>query len=118
MAYFKIDGHDYSNCVCELKINKKHNYNSLLNAAGEAVVDYINVKREIEVGIIPLSDTKMAELQADLEKFNVKISYLDAKTKALVNNVNCILPEDNVEYYTIQSGNVLFKQFNLKFIEL
>lgn len=118
MAYFKIGSHDYSNSVCELKISKKHNYNSQTNAAGNTVVDYINQKREIEVGIIPLSDSAMAALQADIDNFNVKISYLEPKTKTLVSGVDCIIPENNVEYYTIQVGKTLFKQFNLKFIEL
>lgn len=118
MAYFKIGSNDYSKYVCELKVRKKHNYSSQTNAAGNSVVDYINQKREIEVGIIPLSDSDMAKLQADIDSFNVKISYLEPKTKSLVTNVNCIIPENNVEYYTIQTGKTIFKQFNLKFIEL
>ena len=79
MSYFKIGEHDYSNCVCELKVKSAVNYNAQANAAGDTVVDKINSKREIEVGIIP---------------------------------------SEEVEYYTIQSGNTSFKEFNLNFQEL
>ena len=60
MAYFKIDDVDFSTYVNELKINKSSVYNSQTNAAGDTVVDYINAKREIEVGIIPLTSAAMA----------------------------------------------------------
>lgn len=62
MAYFKINGVDYSMYVKELKINKNVNYNAQTNAAGNTVVDFINAKRTIEVGIIPLNDSVMAQL--------------------------------------------------------
>ena len=118
MSYFKIGEHDYSNCVCELKVKSAVNYNAQTNAAGDTVVDKINSKREIEVGIIPLSDEAMANLLADIDAFNVSISFLNPRTKALEEGVNCIIPSDEVEYYTIQSGNTSFKEFSLKIQEL
>lgn len=117
MAYFKINDTDYSMYVNSLKVNKQANYNSQTNAAGNSVVDYINSKREIEVGIIPLDDAAMAKLQADIDAFNVSISFLNPKTKAL-ETINCIIPEDNVDYYTIRADKTSFKAFTLKFIEL
>jgi hypothetical protein len=118
MAYFKIGTTDFSAFVSELKVNKAHNYNAQTNAAGDTVVDYINQKREIEVGIIPLTSTQMATLQAAIDNFNVSISYRDPKTNSLATNVNCIIPSNDVEYYTIQTNKVLYKGCSLKFQEL
>lgn len=118
MAYFKIGEKDYSNIVNALKVNKSANYNAQTNAAGDTVVDFINHKREIEVGIIPLNDTDMALLQADLDAFNVSISYRNPQTNIVEENINCIIPDTEIEYYTIQVGKVLYNGMTLTFIEL
>ena len=118
MSYFKINDTDYSKYVNGLKVNKTAVYNAQTNAAGNTVVDYINAKREIEVGIIPLDDTAMAQLQTAIDAFNVSISFRNPKTNALEENVNCIIPENNIEYYTIQVNKVMYKAFTLKIIEL
>ena len=118
MAYFMIDGRNYSMFVNELNVSKEANYNAQTNAAGNTVVDFINFKREIEVGIIPLDGYIMATLQQDIDKFNVSISFRNPLTGVLEENVNCIIPSNEVEYYTIQVGKVLFNAFKLKFIEL
>lgn len=118
MAYFKIGNTDYSMYVNELKVGKAANYNAQTNAAGDTVVDYINHKRTIEVGIIPLDDVIMAQLQEDIDAFNVLISFRNPHTNALEENVNCIIPESEVEYYTIQVGKVMFNAFTLTFTEL
>lgn len=118
MAYFKIGDNDYSMYVNELNVSKEANYNAQTNAAGDTVVDYINHKRVIEVGIIPLSDDVMAQLQTDLDAFNVSISFRNPQTNLLEEGVNCIIPESSVEYYTIQAGKVLYKEFQLEFTEL
>lgn len=118
MAYFKIGDNDYSMYVNELNVSKEANYNAQMNAAGDTVVDYINHKRVIEVGIIPLSDDVMAQLQTDLDAFNVSISFRNPQTNLLEEGVNCIIPESSVEYYTIQAGKVLYKEFQLEFTEL
>jgi hypothetical protein len=104
--------------VNELKITKTANYNAQTNAAGNTVVDYINSKRTIEVGIIPLNDAAMKALQNAINAFSVSISFRNPKTGALEENVACIIPEDTVEYYTIQAGKVLYNAFTLQFIEL
>ncbi|MBQ0088123.1 MAG: hypothetical protein KBT27_02185 [Prevotellaceae bacterium] len=118
MAYFKIGTTDFSSYVNELKITKTSQYNAQTNAAGDTVVDYLNQKRKIEVGIIPLTSTQMATLQTAIDGFNVSISYRDPKTNTLVSNVNCIIPSNDVEYYTIQTNKVLYKGCNLTFSEL
>ena len=116
MAYFKIGKTDFSNIVNELKIDNTSNYNSQTNAAGDTVVDYINTKRIIEVGIIPLDDTDMAKLQTAINDFDVMISFRNPRTNAL-ETIFCIIPESGIEYYTIQANKVMYKAFKLKFIE-
>ena len=118
MNYFKIGSNDYSMYVNMLKVNKTAKYNAQTNAAGDTVVDYINSKRVFEVGIIPIDDTVMAKLQSDIDNFNVSISFRDPKTNALEANVNCIIPENGVDYYTIRADKVMYKAFTIKIIEL
>lgn len=117
MAYFKINNVDYSAYVNSLEIEKEANYNSQTNAAGDTVVDYINSKREVEVGIIPINDTIMAQLQTALDGFNLSVQFLNPETKQL-ETINCIIKKNKVEYYTIQAANVSFKEFKITFIEL
>ena len=118
MAYFKINDVDYSICEHALKVNTDSNYNSQTNAAGDTVVDYINRKRTIEVGIIPLDEAAAANLLNAIDGFNVSISFRNPKTQQLEEGVNCIIPSNEVDYYTIQAGKVKLNGFNLSFIEL
>ena len=118
MAYFKIDNTDFSMFVNSLKIDRSAVYNAQTNAAGNTVVDYINTKRTIEVGIIPLNSDAMAALQTAIDKFSVTLSFRNPKTEALEEGVAAIIPNSGVEYYTIQSGNVSFKALKLQFTEL
>ena len=101
MAYFKINGIDYSKIVNQLNISKEATYNAQTNAAGDTVVDLINHKRTIEVGIIPLDSEAMKNLLTAIDSFNVSISFLNPQTGTLEENVNCIIPESEIEYYTI-----------------
>lgn len=118
MSYFKINGIDFSKSVNALKIGKVANYTSQVNAAGDSVVDYINSKRTIEVGIIPLDAEAMANLQAALDGFSVTISLRNPQTNELEENIKCIIPSNNIEYYTIQVNKVMYKTFTIQFIEL
>lgn len=118
LAYFKIGENDYSAYCNQLSIKSAVNYNAQTNAAGNTVVDYINKKRVIEVGIIPLTGEAMAALQSDLSAFNVSISFQNPETNRLAENINCIIPENGVEYYTIQTDKVMLNAFTIEFIEL
>jgi hypothetical protein len=60
----------------------------------------------------------MVALQTAIDAFNVSLSFLNPRTGALEENVNCIIPEDAVEYYTIQAGKTMFNAFTIDFIEL
>lgn len=118
MAYFKIGNNDYSNCVNKLAITRTANYSAQTNASGNTVADYINEKRKIDVGIIPLDATTAKTLLEDIKQFNVKISFLNPYTNELEEQVNCIIPTNAIEYYTIQAGNIRLKEFSLSFTEL
>ena len=112
-----IGENDYSSICSELKIDRSVNYNSQMNAAGNTVVEYINAKRQIEVGIIPLDDAAMLSLLADIESFNVSLSFRNPRTNEL-ETINAIIPESGVEYYTIQINKVMYEAMTLTFIEL
>lgn len=118
MTYFKIGSRDYSAYTNALKVLTSARYNEQMNAAGDSVVDFINSKRTIEVGIIPLDDAMLQTLMTDIAAFNVKISFLNPNTKTLENNVSCKIPESEVSYYTIQVGNVKTQALKLSFQEL
>lgn len=118
MAYFKINNVDFSQYVNELKVKKSANYSAQTNAAGNTVVDYINSKRTIEVGIITIDEANAKSLLTACAAFNVSISYRDPATGTLVEGVNCIIPTTDVDYYTIQREKVILNDFKLKFTEL
>ena len=118
MSYFSINGVDYSMYVNSLKIHTSATYTSQTNAAGNTVVDYINTKRQISVGIIPLDDEAAASLLTAVDGFNVSISFLNPKTKEIETNVNCIIPKNDVDYFTIRADKTMGNGFNLKFTEV
>ena len=117
MAYFKINNTDYSPFVSSLKVSKAANYNAQTNAAGDTVVDYINHKKTVEVEIIALDDDVMKNIQGAIAQLAVSVEFLNPHTGAL-STINCIIPENEVEYYTIQANKVMFNAFTLTFIEL
>lgn len=118
MEYFKINNNDYSKYTNQLIVSTTHNYTGQVNAAGDTFVDYINQKRTLTVGIIPLTAEAMQNLQEDIKQFNVSISFRNPETNELVENINCIIPTNQVEYYTIQANKVMYKAFTLTIIEL
>lgn len=117
MEYLKINNTDFSAFVNELIVTKSVNYSAQTNAAGNTVVDYINSKRIVSVGFIPLSGEKLVELLAEINAFNVSLSFMNPQINAL-ETINCIVPESEINYYSIRVNGVLCKAFNVEFIEL
>ena len=117
MAYLKINDTDFSMYVNELKVKTGNNYTAQTNARGDTVVDYINNKRVIEAGVIPLEDKALKALLAAIDGFRVTLEYRDPRTGDL-RSLDCIVPDNTVEYYTIRVNNVSYKGFNLRFQEL
>jgi hypothetical protein len=118
MQYFKVNNKDISQYVSSLKIGKKSIYTSKTNAAGDTVVDYKNAKRTFQVGIIPLDSEAMTELMVKLNSMVCTISCRNPLTNIVEDNIRCILPDTEIEYYTIQVGKVMYKALTLTFIEL
>lgn len=117
MEYLKINGADFSHIVKALKVSNTANYNSQTNAAGNMIVDFINKKRVVEVGFIPLTDETMKQLLAAIEPFNITLSFRNPLSGEL-EEINCIIPSNDVDYYTIQIDKVMYNSIDLKFVEL
>lgn len=110
MAYLKINGHDYSQYVNKLLVDRKHKYTARESASGDLLVKPITVKRNIQVGVIPLSASTLKTLMADIANLEVTVTFLDPITNEL-STANCIIPVSSVEYYTIRADNVMTKAF-------
>ena len=111
--YLKINNNDYSMYCNMLKVSKQHNYKQLTTAAGNTLVKYINSKRVLDVGIIPLDDATMARLLNDVGQLEVTVAFRNPETNLIEENVKCIIPASAVEYYTIQANKVQYKAFNI-----
>lgn len=117
MSYFKIYEDDYSHCVSGLKVSTKTNYNAQTNAAGNTVVDKINNKKVVEVKIIPLDEVEAQRLLETLEQFKLSIAFRNPRNGSLT-RIECIIPDTDIEYYTIQVDKQMLKEFSLTFTEL
>ena len=117
MAYVKINNIDVSMYVSGLKVSKAANYSAQTNAAGNTVVDYINHKKTIELTFIAVNDEAMRTIYSLLEDIQITLDYRSPATGEL-ERINCILPSTELEYYTIQASNVMYKAFTLTFTEL
>lgn len=119
MAYFKINGNDYSMYVNKLTVAKQHNAVTREAATGLLLVKRKSTTRILEVGIIPLSADVMIRLQNDINKPNVKVSFIEPATNTLVENMSCMIPTNLVEYYTINAANgTQFRAFTLSIQEI
>lgn len=119
MAYFKINGTDYSMYVNKLLIDTKHKYTARENASGNLMVKYITKKHNIQVGIVPLDAAALRSLESALSggSFEKNITYLDPETNSL-KTIRCIIPVHSIEYYTIQAGKTMTKAFSFTCEEL
>ena len=117
MEYLKINGADFSQYVNELKIEKRENYNSQTNAAGNTVIDHINSKYVITVGFIPMGADAMKALLKEIGYFSISVFFLDPLTNT-IKMIRCIVPEHGIDYYTIQNNKVMYNTFTIEFVEL
>lgn len=116
--FFKINDNDYSMYVNKLQVGTTHHYQQKSSANGADKITYKYKRRVIEVGIIPLDDAAMMRLMNDIDKFRVSISFRDPLTNTITENMSCIIPNNIVEYYTIQVGKVKYKAFSLQLQEV
>lgn len=118
MEYLKIGETDFSNYVRQLTVSNTVNYAAQTNAAGNTVVDFINNKRTITVGIIPVNSEVMLDLLSAIGDFSVNLSFRNPNTNIIEENVLCIIPTKEIDYYTIQQNKVMYNELELQFIEL
>ena len=109
MSYLTINNVDVSNLVSGLKVG----YETLVsedsgrNANGDTVIDIINRKAKVYVTFRPM----------DSSNYVVNVSFLDPKTNQ-TKTIQAYTGTPEPEYYWIHENQVLYKSFNLNFIEL
>lgn len=119
MSYLSINGTDISNLVQGMKIG----YETLVadgsgrNANGDTVLDIINKKVKVYVTFRPMDEADMIKLMNAIEPYVVSVSFLDSKTNT-IKTAKCYTGTPEPEYYWIHGNNVLYKSFDLNFIEL
>ena len=119
MSYLNINGTDVSYLVKSLKIG----YETLVsedsgrNANGDTVLDIVNKKVKVYVGFRPMDDEEMSFLLSLIEDYVVAVTYRDSKTNA-PRTIECYTGTPNLDYYWILNNQVLYKAFDLNFIEL
>lgn len=119
MAYFKIKNQDFSGLVSSLKVG----YETLVSdsggttANGTTVVDVVNKKMKVDITLRHTTDEEMSGFLAAIDDYVYDITFRDPKTKVLKTITVCNnTPEP--EYYTIQSGFVIYKPLSINFSQL
>lgn len=119
MSYLTINGVDVSDLVQGLKIG----YETLVsddsgrNANGDTVLDIVNRKVKIYASFRPMDDTDMVRLLSSFSDYVVNVSFRDSKTNT-TKTIQCYTGTPEPEYYWILNNQVLYKAFDLNFIEL
>jgi hypothetical protein len=119
MSYLKINGTDISHLVKGLKIG----YETLVadgsgrNANGDTVLDVINKKVKVYVSFIPMDGDDMKFFLSLISDYVVSVSFMDSRTNTL-STATCYTGTPEPDYYWIQGNQVLYKSFDLNFIEL
>lgn len=117
VTLLKIGSKDFSDLVSGLKVG----YETLVsdssgrNAAGDTVLDVINMKRKIYVTLRHTTVAEMKEFLAAIEPYQVTISYLDPKTNVF-SSADTYTGTPEPEYYNVSHS--LFKPMSINFIEL
>ena len=119
MSYLKINGTDVSYLVKGLKVGYETLVaeNSGRNANGDTVLDVINHKIKVYVTFRPMDDVDMKKLLATFKDYVINVTFRDSKTGA-AKTIKCYTGTPEPEYYWILGNNVLYKEFQLNFIEL
>jgi len=117
MTIFKIGSKDFSGLVSALKVGYETlvSDNSGRNAAGDTVLDVINMKRKIYVTLRHTTFAEMQEFLAAIANFQVSISYLDPRTNTL-QTASTYTGTPEPEYYNV--SQTIYKPMSLNFIEL
>jgi hypothetical protein len=117
--FLKINGQDFSFLVSSLKIGYETlvSDNSGRNANGDTVIDVINKKCKVYVGLRHTTQEEMKSFLAAIENYVVEVSFRDAKTNS-TKTITAYTGTPEPDYYTIQDNMILYKPLSLNFIEL
>lgn len=119
MSYLVINNVDVSDLVSGLKVGNMVlvSEDSGRNANGDSVIDIINRKKKLYVTFRPMNGAEMVKLMNALESFVVTATFRNPKTNALA-TITANIGDVEPEYYWIHDKDVLYKSFQLNFIEL
>lgn len=118
MSYFKINNKDFSHLVNSLKVGYETlvSENSGRNANGDTVIDVVNRKYKVYVGLRHTFDTEMKAFLDAIADYVVEVTFLNPKTNSLT-TITAYTGTPEPDYYTI-SGETIYKPLTLNFIEL
>lgn len=116
--YFKINNTDFSHLVANMKVGYEVivSEDSGRNAAGDSVIDIVNRKVKVYLGLRHTTNEEMKSFLAAVQDYVVNVSFLDPRTKELT-TITTYIGTPEPEYYTI-SDKTIFKPLSLNFIEL
>lgn len=119
MAYLKVGDTDFSNIVNSLKVGYETlvSDNSGRNAAGDTVIDIVNRKIKVYVGLRYTKASEMNSFLNAIKDYVINITYLDPEANSL-KTIQCYTGTPEPEYYTIQTNLTIYKPMDINFIEL
>ena len=119
MAYFKVNGKDFSHLVSGLKVGKETlvSDNSGRNAAGNTVIDVINKKYKVYVTLRHTTGDEMKSFLSAINDYVVTAVFLEPQTNEL-KSITAYTGTPEPEYYTIQNEHIIYKPMSINFIEL
>lgn len=118
MSYLKINNQDFSHLVNSLKVGYETlvSENSGRNANGDTVIDVVNKKYKVYVGLRHTYHTEMKEFLDAIDEYVVEVTFLNPKTNSL-KTITAYTGTPEPDYYTI-SDRTIYKPLSLNFIEL
>lgn len=119
MAYFKVNGEDFSNLVSGMKVGRETlvSDNSGRNAAGNTVIDVINKKYKVYITLRHTFAQEMDRFLMAISGYVVNVEFLNPMTSE-VDTITAYTGTPEPEYYTIQDARIIYKPMSINFIEL
>lgn len=119
-TYLKLNNVDFSSYIQHMKIEYETLVadNSGRNANGDTVLDIRNRKVKVYCSFRPLNKTEASALLTAIANYVIPVQYYDAKTNAL-KTITCYCGTPALDIYWFnEGGDVLYKAFDLNFIEM
>lgn len=119
MAYFKINGDDFSHLVSGMKVGYETlvSDNSGRNAAGDTVLDIINNKYKVYITLRHTTGQEMDDFLRAINGYVVEVTFKNPITSGL-DTITAYTGTPEPEYYTIQADKIIYKPMSINFIEL